>query len=535
MNYIQGIDRQQSTAFPMTLEEYVSSENPVRFLDAFVNALNLRELGFTHTVLAATGRSPFHPGDLLKLYLYGYLHGTRSSRKLEHLTKCNVEVMWLLGYLQPDHWVVSNFRKDNIGSLKKVCKTFTLFCKELDLLGGESIGVDGSKFGAVNHSSRCYSKKKIEKMLTSIDEKIAKYFADLDSEDKNEESDIVTNDISLKEKIARMVQEKERLERLQREMEEAGETQIALTDPDSRFMRASTGRGDISYNVQIAVDDKHKLIVAYDATNSMNDLNELSNIAMQAKEILGSEELEALTDMGYFNGPEIKKCHDEKITCTMPRPKRSNNKKRGLYTIDDFQYDATQDCYRCPAGEILTHRGKRTKNGRVENIYLSDACQACLQRSKCTRSKGKGRLIARWEHEHLIEEMQERLRKDPKKMRKRGGLVEHPFGTMKCTMNQRYFLLKGKHKVNGEMGLTVLAYNIKRVLNILGVKRLLEMVEEKLKNPSFSCSFFVEYYFWRHILCEVGHWRFLDHYGLENSSVMRKVNYFGKRRYERAA
>jgi hypothetical protein len=259
----------------------------------------------------------------------------------------------------------------------------------------------------------------------------------------------------------------------------------------------------MSYNVQIAVDDKHSLIVAYDVLNDGNDLNALSSIAIEAKEILGCEQLRCITDMGFFERDEIKKCHDANIIVTMPRPKKSHNRKLGLYTNEDFTYDAEQNCYRCPAGKILTYRGDRTKNNKREMIYSSKACKSCVQHSQCTRAKRNGRRIYRWEHEDLFEEMEERLRKNPQLMRKRSGLVEHPFGTMKCTMNQRAFLMKGKHNVSGEMGLTVLAYNIKRVLNILGVERLIEIFKEKSSNPSTTPPFSDDSFLLDHILRDI--------------------------------
>jgi transposase len=490
MSYIQGIDRSQSTAFPEVFDDLISQENPIRFLDAFVDHLDVRKLGFTHAVLASTGRPPHYPKHLLKLYLYGYLKGTRSSRKLEDLTLCDMRVMWLINRVQPDHKVIADFRKDNIDALQNVTRTFTLFCKEMNLFGGELIGVDGSKFDAVNHSSKQYSKKKVDEQLAEINKKIAAYYTELDNGDAQEEPEGVESECSLEEKIAAMIREKDKYEGLQKQMEESGETQIALTDPDSRLMTASTGRRDMSYNVQIAVDDKHSLIVAYEVLNDGNDLNALSSIAIEAKKILESDQLHCTTDMGFFNRDEIKKCHDANIIVTMPRPKKSHNKKLGLYTYEDFTYDAEQNCYRCPAGNVLTYRGDRTKNNKREMIYTSKSCKSCLQQSHCTRAKRNGRRIYRWEHEDLFEQMEERLRKNPEFMRKRSGLVEHPFGTMKCTMNQRAFLMKGKHKVSGEMGLTVLTYNIKRVLNILGVARLIEIFKEKGSNlpttPPFS-------------------------------------------------
>jgi transposase len=487
MSYVQGIHRHQSTLFPEMLDDFIDQDNAVRFLDEFVASLPMRELGFTHSVLAATGRPPYNPEDLLKLYLYGYLNWTRSSRRLERLTKCNVEVMWLLNRVEPDFKTISDFRKDNIVPLKKVTKTFTLLCKAMNLFGGELIGIDGSKFSAVNHSSRYYSKEKLQKMLEKVEENIKKYYEALEEEDRTDAPLGDISDLSLQEKIAEMHRRKEEIERMQRELEESGQTQLAMTDSDSRMMHATTGRNDMSYNVQIAVDDKHHLIVAHDVTSAVNDTTELSNIALAAKEILGVEQLDEVSDTGYFSGEEIRKCVEAGISCYIPKPKSSNEKK-GLFTNEDFRYDAEKDCYHCPAHEVLNYRGTK-KGKRVERIYSSGACPTCRHLEKCTRDKRKRRKIYRWEHEHLIEEMQERLKKDPEKMKKRKCLVEHPFGTMKFSMDQRYFLLKGKRKVNCEMGLTVMAYNMKRVLNILGIDTLREMMRNIMAKPSFLVIF----------------------------------------------
>ena len=489
MSYIQGINRHQSTLFPEVLDDFISENNAVRFLDEFVDALPRNELEFKHSIPAGTGRPPYNPAQLLKLYLYGYLNGTRSSRKLERLTYCNVEVMWLLSKVQPDFKTIADFRKDNIDALKKVTKTFTLLCKEMDLFGRELVGIDGSKFSAVNHNSRCFTKRKLQKMLDQVDEKIKNYYETLAEEDSTEKQLGEMTNRSLQEKIAMMEKHREEIERMQRELEESGQSQLSLTDPDSRKMHSNTGGNDVSYNVQIAVDDKHHLIVAHEVTNAINDETELSNIALQAKEIFGVEELEAVADMGYFAGEEIKKCDDAGITCYIPKPQKSINKKRGLFTNEVFRYDAEKDCYHCPAQEMLSYRGKRYKGKKADRVYSSKACYSCPLRKQCTTSKGGSRRIYRWEHEHVIEAMQVRLKKDPEKMKKRKCLVEHPFGTMKCTMDQRYFLLKGKHKVSGEMSLTVLAYNIKRVLNILGVHLLRKMMRNIMGKPSFSAMF----------------------------------------------
>jgi transposase len=481
MNFIQGVGRQQCVLFAETIDDAIDGNNPVRFIDAFVSTLDLVEQGFSHAVPCQTGRPPYDPADLLKLYVYGYVNKIRSSRLLERATYQNIEVMWLIRKLHPDFKTIADFRKDNIAGLKGVCRTFTLLCKDMELFGGELIAIDGSKFSAVNHNSKCYTKERLRKKRKDIEEKVNAYLAELERSDTEElPDDRVSN---LQEKIAVLLQRKQKYEQYQEQLEETGETQVSLTDPDCRLMKASTGRVDASYNVQIATDSKHKLIVAYDVTNSCSDEKELSQMALKAQEILDVEQITAIADTGYYSEEEIRKCDEQQITCYISPPKKSTrNKKLGLYTVEDFSYDQAQHCYVCPAGQLLTYRGQRKRNKKVEGIYASAACRSCLKRSSCTRSKRDGRRMYRWEHEHLIEEMRERLRIEPDKIKLRSQLVEHPFGTLKWSMNHQYFLLRGKLKVGGEMAMSVLAYNMKRVINILGIPKLIELMKKKMEN-----------------------------------------------------
>ena len=473
MHHITGTNRQQSTLFPEVLDDFITAENPVRFIDAYADSLDLKKLGFTHAEPLETGRPPYHPADLLKLYIYGYLNRIRSSRLLEQATHRNVEVMWLLGRLYPDFKTIADFRKNNIASLKKVCREFTLLCKRLDLFGGELIGIDGSKFSAVNHNNRYYTKKKLEKALEKIDKKIDAYMTVLDARDQEDATYPSHSVDGLQEKIVQLEQQKIELATLQEQLISSEQTQIALTDPDSRMMRASTGRKDMSYNVQIVTDAKHKLIVAYEVTNEMNDRNMLSKMALEAKEILGSQELDVVADAGYYNVEEIKKCDEHDIRGFVPTPEQPNGKQ---FSIREFQYEATSDRYVCPQGEYLIFHRRVLHEKKRMRIYQGTVCGSCHIRSQCTRSKEKNRSIYRWEHEPIIEKMRARCLKESKKMEMRKALVEHPFGTIKQWMDQRYFLLRGKANVGGEFALSVLAYNIKRVLNILGVTTLLEMI-----------------------------------------------------------
>ena len=494
MSFIEGFDRNQSVLFPLLVDEYVGEDNPVRFIDAYVDSLNLGELGFTHAQAKATGRPPYSPSDLLKLYVYGYLNKVRSSRQLEQLTHRNIEVMWLLRKLQPDFKTIADFRKENTQALKNVCREFTLLCKKLNLFGGELVAIDGSKFSAVNHNSRCYTKEKLQRLITEIDEKIEIYFTHLDSEDTTDESKTITTNRSLREHIAHLQIHKFELKQLQQTLNESGETQITLTDPDSRMMRTGHQGRDVCYNVQIAVDAKHKLIVAHDVTNDINDLHQLTPMAQAAKEVLTVEHLDVTADKGYYNETQIEQCEQENITCYIPEQEKSQNKALGLYTDRDFRYDATNDCYICPANEQLTKRSETIKGNKQVGIYESKKCKQCLLRSRCTRSQTNNRRIYRWVNEYVIEAMRKRMQRYPDKVRTRKELVEHPFATIKHWMNHGYFLLRGLKKVAAEISMSVLVYNMKRVLNILGVPTLIAAIQ-RLQKGTLAFLFRVVDYF----------------------------------------
>lgn len=467
MEHNRGKDRRQSVLFPEIVDEYVSAENPVRFIEAYVESLDLVGLGFQHARVAETGRPPYHPGDMLKLYIYGYLNRTRSSRELEKATHRNVEVMWLLRKLQPDFKTIADFRKDNTEALKRVCREFTLLCKKLNLFGGELVAIDGSKFSAVNHNSRSYTKQKLQGLLRQIDEKIERYFTRLESEDTTEDAATIGEKHSLREHIANLQEHKAELEELQDTLNESGETQITLTDPDSRMMRTGHQGKDVCYNVQIAVDAKHKLIVANDVTNDLNDLHQLGMMAQAAKELLGVEHFDVTADKGYYNETQIDQCEQENISCYIPEPEKSQNKELGLFTDRNFRYNAEDDCYLCPADERLTFRSQFVKGKKQVRAYESSACKQCLLRSRCTRSRTNNRRIYRWVNEYVIEAMRERMKRHPEKASQRKELAEHPFATIKHWMNHSYFLMRGKKNVAAEVSMSVLVYNMKRVLNIL--------------------------------------------------------------------
>jgi transposase/macrodomain Ter protein organizer (MatP/YcbG family) len=473
MGFVEGVNRHQLIMFPESLDEYIDEDNPVRFVDAFVDSLDVQALGFKHAVAKETGRPPYNPRTQLKLFIYGYLNRIRSSRKLEQEAGRNVELMWLLGKLAPDFKTIADFRRENGKAIRAVCRQFVLLCREMDMFGGELVAIDGSKFKAVNSGSRNYSKKKLKKLVQRVDEKIENYMEELQANDEQEPDNYKPTKKELKEKIAVLKKRKEKYERLEEEIEQSGETQVSLTDPDARSMRMGGGGIDVGYNVQISVDEKHKLILDHEVTNAITDQGQLSRMASRAKEALGAEKLDVVADMGYYDGREVKSCLEEKVTPYIPKPDTSANSRLGLYGKKDFRYDAEEDCYWCPAGEALIFRFQTTENGRDIKYYATTACKECELGSKCTRNK-RGRRITRWVDEALLEEMEQRVRADPEKMGKRKCIVEHPFGTMKRSMDQGYFLMRRLSNVKTEMSLTVLSYNIKRMIQIMGVEGMIK-------------------------------------------------------------
>jgi len=474
MDHIEGANRDQLILFPQSLDEYISEDNPVRFIDAFVEGLDPEALGFSHSVLKETGRPPYHPGVLLKLYIYGYLNRIRSSRLLEKEAHRNVEVIWLTGRLAPDHKTIANFRRDNGKAVREVCRAFTRFCRDLDLFGGELVAIDGSKFKAVNNKGRNFTDRRLKRAMKDIEKKIDAYLDELDENDENDPDEYRPTAEELKEKIKTLRERMKKYKGLQKQMKESGESQISLTDPDSRSMPLAGGpRTQVSYNVQVSVDEKHKLIVDHAVTNQVTDRSLLGQMAKRAKHILGVEELDVLADMGYYDGQQVKDCLDEGITPYIPKPDTSANKKLGLFTKKDFRYDPELDCYCCPAGQKLTFRFQREEKGRIRRYYATSACSNCSIKSKCTRSK-TGRRISRWDYEEVMEEMQLRVQLCPDKVKLRKQLAEHPFGTIKHHMNQGHFLMKGLPNVGAEMSLSVLAYNLKRVIKILGVPTMVQ-------------------------------------------------------------
>jgi transposase len=475
MGFIEGEDRKQTVLFPEVLDDYIREENPVRFIDVFIEGLDLSELGFGKAVAKETGRPPYDPGDLLRLYVYGYLNRTRSSRQLEKEAGRNVELMWLMRKLRPDFKTIADFRRDNAEGIKKVCREFTLWCKRLELFGGELVAIDGSKFGAVNSAKRNFTGKKLRRMIREIDDKIDQYLKDLHRQDQQEAGPQSLSREQLKEKIERYRERRAHYEQLKSDLEHSGRSQISLTDPESRSMRVGHGV-EVSYNVQIVVDQKNKLLVEHEVTNEVIDLGQLSTMAKKAKETLGVEALEVVADRGYYNGEEVKACEQSGITAYVPKSNSSSNLKEGLFTKADFIYEPDKDCYRCPAGKELSYRYQSLEQGRLMRTYQISGCKSCGLRSQCTINKKGIRAIKRWVDEAILEAMARRIAEHPETVELRKCLAEHPFGTIKRAMNQGYFLMRGLNKVGIEMSLTILAYNLKRVINILGVRTMMAAV-----------------------------------------------------------
>jgi len=474
MDFIRGVTRKQVILFPETVEDYITEDNPVRFIDAFVVSLDLVRLGFSRASPKETGRPAYDPADLLRLYLYGYLNRVRSSRMLEREAKVNLEVMWLLGKLTPDFKTIADFRRDNLAALKAVCREFTLLCRKLKLFGGELVAIDGSKFKAVNNRRRNFNEARLSKAIKALEEKIAGYLGSLDEADAAEPDppEPTPSAAQLREKIKTLQQRKAKYEALKQGLQESGEKQVSLTDPDARAMVMHHGSTEVGYNVQTVVDEKHQLIVEHEVTNDPTDHAHLAEMALRAKETLGVEQLEVVADMGYYDGAEVKQCAQAGITTYIAKPLTSVNQKRGLFTKQDFVYEEAKDCYRCPAGAELTYRYESFELNRQIRYYATPKCAGCPIRSKCTTNK-RGRRISRWVDEKLLEDMARRVRARPEMMRRRQQLSEPPFGTIKRAMGQGYFLMRGLHKVGAEMSLTVLSYNLKRVVNIVGVKKMI--------------------------------------------------------------
>ena len=468
--FIEGEDRTQVTLLPECLDDYVGADNPVRIVDVFVDQLELRALGFTGVEPAETGRPSYHPAVLLKIYIYGYLNRVQSSRRLEREAQRNVELMWLTGRLTPDFKTIADFRKENGRAIRNVCREFIVLCRRVDLFSQAIVAIDGSKFKAVNNRDKNFTNAKMQRRMAALEESIERYLVAMDTADRAEPEIAELKKGRLQDKIAALKQQMEQLKQLEVQMLASPDQQLSLTDPDARSMKSRDG-GIVGYNVQIAVDAQHHLIVAHEVITDGVDRDQLAPMAEQAREATGIKDLTVVADRGYFKGEQILDCQQAGIATLVPKPLTSNSKAEGRFDKRDFVYIAQDDEYRCPAGQRAIKRFSSVERGKTLHKYWSSACPRCALKAQCTT--GDYRRIARWEHEAVLDAMQDRLDRQPEMMRVRRQMVEHPFGTIKHWMGWTHFLTKTLARVRTEMSLHVLAYNLKRVMRILGIEELM--------------------------------------------------------------
>ena len=470
MAHIAGQSRYQATLFPEVLDEVVGRDDPVRVIDALVDALDLEELGFSKVAAEETGRPPYAPGDLLKLYVYGYLHRVRSSRRLEAETHRNVQVMWLINRLTPAFKTIADFRKDHPRAIAGVCRAFIGFCREQSLFGGELLAIDGTKIAAVASRKQVFTPARIAKMNEAIDRRIAEYLAAMDEADRQEPASAFAG-ANVAAAVEALKGQRARLQGLAQELASRGLKQLVATEPEAKLMRTPHGHA-VAYNAQIAVDVEHKLIVAFDLTNEGNDQQQLHPMAVQGKTAVDANEVIVVADTGYSNGEHGALCEQDGITAIVPRAATVNPKGKQYFSRDQFSYDRESDSWRCPAGETLSLY--KTSHTQKKKEYTSAACGTCALKPRCTQAAR--RVIVRGFHEDAREAMHQRATGDPSWMKHRREMAEHPFGTMKWLMALPRFLVSGLRKAKAELALGVLSYNLKRVMNILGVPALLKAI-----------------------------------------------------------
>ncbi|WIV12910.1 IS1182 family transposase [Proteiniborus sp. MB09-C3] len=489
MRYIEGINRKSKIAFPEYIDDYISEDNPVRIIDAFVASLDMIALGFKNAVPKDKGRPSYDPKDLLKLYIYGYMNRITSSRTLEKATQTNIEVMWLLRRLTPDFKSISDFRKDNKEAINLVFKQFVALCKEWDLFGKEVVAVDGSKFRASNSKKNNFNTKSLNRKIKYLEEKTEKYMAEIEENDDKESLDRKPNKEEIKEKIRELKERKEKYEAYKEEIENGKTTETSTTDPDSRLMAVNNNGVDVCYNVQTVVDGRHKLVVDCDVINNPTDHGMLSKMAKSAKEIFDVEELKTLADKGYYNAVDLKICEKENIITYVAKQVFPNSTGEEEFYLDKFKYDKEENVYICPKGERLySRRQKPIDENTKEIVYRNfEACGKCEFKDKCTKDT-KGRRIRRSIDQDCLDIVDERTSENKEFYRQRQMIVEHPFKTVKRGFGITYFLTRGLESVKAEASLAFLAYDMKRVINILGIREIIRRLTGKKApvNPLFS-------------------------------------------------
>ncbi len=483
MPYIEGENRNQVTLFPESIEDYISTDNPIRVIDEYVEQLDMVKLGFKFSKCPSIGRPPYRPQDLLKLYIYGYLNRIRSSRRLEHESKRNLELIWLLRKLSPDFKTIADFRKDHKKAIKQVYRDFNKLCDEWGLYGKEMVAIDGSKFKASNSKRNNYSKKKLERQLKYIDEKIDKYLEDLEENDDVESVDRQPSSEEIQERLKQLRERKNKYEGYQKILEEKGENELSTTDPDARLMNSNNNGLDVAYNIQATVDAKHKLVSDFEVTTEPNDLGQSDDMALRTKEFYEVEELEVLADKGYYCAEDLKQCVKNGITPYVSKQNYSNGTGDQEFYPGKFRYDKEKDIYICPCGEELRYwRTRRNRDKKVLGYDYNNyqACASCSYKERCTRSS-KGRSIFRHVDQNFLDTIDAQTAANKDKYRLRALIVEHPFGTIKRSWNAYYFLTRGKYSVGAEMALSFMAYNLTRAISVLGVEEIVKRLKERRK------------------------------------------------------
>ena len=461
-----------------SLESAIAHEAFVRVVDAFVDAIDLASFGFNHVECEEEGRPPYHPAVLLKLYLYGYRYGIRTTRKLEREAQTNIEAMWLLSGLKPKYKTIADFRKNHAKAFREVFRRFVSLLREWDLVEGDTVVIDSFKIRGSNSLKNNFNEKKLKQHLEYIESQIKEYEAQLDA------NDIEDDKKELEKKITERREKQSKYEQIQKELESSGEEQISLTDPDSRSVILHKNIINVGYNIQASSDAKHKLLIEFD-TGDVNDTHALSSMAIQTKDLLGVESMNVLADKGYHTGSELAGCEENDIT-TYVSPKAPSTKDEGLYPITSFEYNAKNDIYLCPQGNAMhtngtwhTHSDNR-RNGKGAyrfQRYTTSACKSCKARSLCTKSNTNGRYIDRSEYAEVIEANARRVENNPGYYRQRQQITEHPFGTLKRQRGFTFTLVRKKENVLGEVGLMFIGYNLGRCVSILGVEKLIKALK----------------------------------------------------------
>ena len=468
--FIEGEDRNQATLLPEYLDDYIAEDNPVRAVDAFVEELDLKQLGFAGADPASTGRPAYHPAVLLKLYIYGYLNRIASSRRLEREAQRNVELMWLTGRLAPDFKTIADFRHDNGEGIRNVCRRFVQLCRDLKLFTQAIVAIDSSKFKAVNSRDRNFTPGKVDKRQQQIEESIQRYLTALETADRTQPAEVEAKTERLREKISTLREQMRRMDTIREELKQQPDEQISLTDPDARSMVSQAkGTGVVGYNVQAVVDAKHHLIVTHEVTNVGSDRAQLTKMGTAAKAAMGKDAAAGRGRPGLLQRPRDQGVHEAGITPLVPKPMTSNAKAEGRFSKADFIYIAKDDEYQCPAGQRAIYRMTTVEKGLTLHRYWSSACPRCPLKARCT--PGDYRRVTRWEHEAILETMQRRLDRKPEAMTLRRRTIEHVFGTLKHWMGSTHFLTRGLQRVGTEMALHALAYNFKRVIKLLGMAK----------------------------------------------------------------